>query len=360
MSTDHTIQHFESGADSQTFTMSDPGQAAGENIATGLRVFRAATFKDSRGRQKTWSAADLVTMASNFKTLLDRNIFTKVPVRVDHEGSAKSVVGWLKNVHAAGEWLMADVEFTEPDALAKFTRGTYGPRSLEVGTYETNGETPERFYPTVMGLAFVDIPAVEGLHGKQTDTSVFSIVEEPMPELHVFKVAGADQSDYAKVQAYIADLEAKVAAKPAEFIFKLNGADDINDFAKVQAHVVALEKQVDEHVLGDRRSFVKALVTEGKMAAPQAESMTKLVEGMSPDQFTQFQAGYANAPALSLFQRHTDGITNPNGDADSTKAADLKTAEAQVDMLRRSGRFDNGALEKTEAFRKLTALKTAQ
>jgi len=139
------------------------GSLAGSTgMIQNKKIFRAGTFKDSLGRERTWSVADLKAIAANYQALRQSNIFPSVPVRIDHSWSARDVVGWIESVWVDGEYLMANLAMTEPDAFNKWQRGTLGPVSSEIGPYETNdGDT---FSPVLLGLAFVDIPAVEGLY----------------------------------------------------------------------------------------------------------------------------------------------------------------------------------------------------
>ena len=103
-------------------------------------------------------------MVANFETLRERGLLVDVPVREDHTQTIGNVKGYFTAMRTDGDFLYADIEFTEPDGAEKYNRGTYRGRSIEIGTYETNGADPEEFAPAVMGLAFVDIGAVEGLY----------------------------------------------------------------------------------------------------------------------------------------------------------------------------------------------------
>lgn len=139
----------------------DPAMAPGHVIA-GMRIFRVGSFKNSDGESTKWTSADLHQMVENFNALKDDGTFPHVPVRENHGRDVRSVVGYFTALRVEGKFLVADLEITEPTAADRYTRGTYRARSLEVGTYETNKGVA--YYPTVMGLAFCDIPAVEGLY----------------------------------------------------------------------------------------------------------------------------------------------------------------------------------------------------
>jgi hypothetical protein len=134
----------------------------GTYIIHGKKVFRAGTFKDSRGVQRTWTTDQLDQMVANFHALRTTGALVGVPLRVDHSFSARDLVGWISDLYLIGEYVHADLHFTEPDAYRKWQTGTYEPVSAEVAPYETNNG--DIFTPTLIGVAFVDIPAVEGLY----------------------------------------------------------------------------------------------------------------------------------------------------------------------------------------------------
>lgn len=136
-----------------------------------LPIFRSGTFRDSMGVQHTWEPEHLEQMVFHYNLLKDRGIFPNVPVRDGHPGifgNGGAVIGYISDIRhdqAAGQ-IVADVEVTEPDAQGKLERGTFRARSAEIGMYETNDEAV--FWPVLMGFAFVDIPAVEGLYSKDS------------------------------------------------------------------------------------------------------------------------------------------------------------------------------------------------
>lgn len=133
----------------------------GTFIIHGKKIFKAGTFKDSTGREHTWTTADLDKIVDHYHTLRRENALTSVPVRVDHSFTARDLVGWISDVYRLGEFLHADLHLTESEAFFKWARGTFEPVSAEIAAYETNNG--DVFTPTLVGVAFVDVPAVEGL-----------------------------------------------------------------------------------------------------------------------------------------------------------------------------------------------------
>ena len=138
------------------------------NSVIGLRIFRAGSFADSAGVRRRYTRADLSKMADNYNLLKEKDILPHVPVREDHTRSIKSVVGYFTAVRVEGNFLVADIEFTEAPAVAKYTSGTYRARSAEVGEYTDNDGN--EYSPCILGVAFCDIPAVEGLYAAQIET----------------------------------------------------------------------------------------------------------------------------------------------------------------------------------------------
>ncbi len=136
--------------------------ARGTNVVHGKKIFRAGTFKDSKGVLHTWTVEQLDQVVANFNHLREHNLLAGVPVRVDHTFSARDVVGWVSDLKREGEFLLGDLHFTESSAFSKWDNGTFEPVSSELAPYETNDG--DIYYPTLIGVAFVDIPAVEGLY----------------------------------------------------------------------------------------------------------------------------------------------------------------------------------------------------
>jgi len=374
----------------------------GTRIIKGMRVFKTGQFSDSRGIVRNWTSEMLDLMVSNFRTLHDGGTFPNVPVRVNHSPDMNSVVGYITNLYRDSTdpaFLLGDIELTEPDAYAKWQRGTFRSRSLEVGTYSTN--TDNTYWPTVMGLAFVDIPAVEGLHSKgdtSTDLSHFSqsirdthipVKENPVT-LEEWIAAGRTAESWGAACTYAAQVEAdEAAAREADFLsacnyaaaldahaanaqalglvaaheahiippatFRINGAEAPNIEA-VQGHITALETFRAETIANARSAFVVDLATHGRIAATQVDSMKALVATMGDAQYEAFTAAYKDAPAASLFQQHGTQSpgTHPGGDS---VAAEIETLEEIVATHRRAGVTED-ALKGNASFQRLQTLKS--
>lgn len=330
----------------------------GTGTVAGLRIFKAGTFKDSMGVVRTWTPEHLAQMVTNFTILRDSNVFPNVPLRADHRNSINSVVGYFTGMRTDGQYLYADMEFTEPEGFARFQRKTYRGRSAEVGFYESNDEA--LYWPTILGTAFVDVPAVEGLYSRlNTDPAVpFAVISDKEstkmapPQITTFRVNGAETSDFGAVQAHIAALEAN--ASKASMKFTVQGKET-NDFAAVQTHITALETAATEQRDLNRREYVKGLVIANKLTAPQEKFMADLAVDMTAEKFTEFKASYDAAPVVPIFGSHARTVTNPTGESTSTDDA-IQTAQDVVAMHRRGGMSEE-QIKQTKSYQTLEALR---
>jgi hypothetical protein len=361
---------------------------------SGLRIFKTGTFTDAYGMEWTWEDAHLEQMVFHYKLLRDNDVLPNVPVRADHDRSVNSVIGYLGEVYredGAENFLAADIEITEPDAWEKWERGTYRSRSLEIGMYETNNGA--MYFPVVLGLAFVDLPAVEGLYGRSGRRSTaFSLVDDkeqsvaeetetppegqtpgqteqtPPPEGQAPPAGPASGGGEAEstgnerppAESQNPPQTAEGTGTPATQVhsFRLHG-QATNDFAAVQRHIETLESTVREQVQAGRSAFVQTLASENKIAASQIEGMTALAQGMSDTQFAEFQKLYAEAPASSLFAQHAAGGGGTPTPAGAEGPSDVEIAEETVINHRRSG-MPEDQVKATASYQKLVAAGKAE
>lgn len=364
----------------------------------GLRIFKAGTFKDSLGIERTWTSIHLDQMVLHFNYLAGNDIFPNVPVRKDHSYSVEDVVGWITKVYKDPDddiFLCCDMELVDAEAYEAWEGGKYRNRSLEVGEYETNDG--EVYWPTIMGVAFVDIPAVEGLHSRGTSDAFFTeahVKEDKTPMDHdtfmraCAYAAWVDAANYAKalddwsraatyaaaldqwanaanfaqglsdaglLDAFTASQTQADHGRNGNHSFRVNGTHT-NDFSAVQRHIDALEATQKEARASYRTGYVESLVTDGKITPAMKDNFTKLVLGMTDDAFKDFSAGYDAAPKLSIFENHGGGNGDPGqGAGQSDPSEDLVILQEIVDNL--SVSMDHDKLVKTSAYQKLQAAK---
>lgn len=340
----------------------------GTGFVKGVRIFKAGTFRDSMGVQDTWTTEHLVAIVAHFNMFRDNGLFAQVPVRRDHSMSIDKVIGYFQDARVEGSFLVADLEITEPDAMDKFGRGTFRNRSSEIGFYRTNNE--ELYWPVLLGVAFVDIPAVEGLdfgknaEGKpdkiftyvsQNSLEESAVADQPSPTQqppapaaapapHQFTVAGKAVTDVAQVQEYINGLEAAAAVSATE--------------------VTTLRKFRDETMAEGRKAFCDQLATDGKILAAMLPGLIPLAQGMNDEQFAQFKESYDKMEKLSLLSTHA-GATNADGTSgggvpvsQASTPTEIETAEEIIAMWRRQGK-DDKFIENTKVFKSLAALRAA-
>lgn len=326
-----------------------------------FKVFKSGTFKDSARIERTWTDDDLKQMVGHFGLLRGLNIVPNVPVRKNHGRSIDDVIGYIESLTFENGYLLADIVFTEPDAANKFERGTFRNRSLEVGGYETNDES--FYYPTVLGLAFVDLPAVEGLFNQGNEPVTTILLEDyEMADDNSSTDDNDDQEtqdqDWLAAASYAQGLE-DAARNFAPKTFTVNGASESN-YTAVQAHIEQLEAFRTESISAGRTGFVDQLVAGNKLPAPQAETMKTLVETFTSDQFDAFKASYEAAPANTLFEKHGDGegtVTNPDGDTDTDPAKDQYEVDAEVVSMHKKSGMPEEQIHNTDSYKRMVAFE---
>jgi hypothetical protein len=368
----------------------------GTHVISGIRIFKAGTFADSMGIVRTWSPEHLDQMVLHYNLLKQGGYLPNVPIREDHSFSVRGVCGYFMSVYrdaSDDQFLAADIEITEPDAFEKWQRGTYRSRSLEIGVYETNGEEPAMYFPVIMGLAFVDIPAVEGLHRANSvafPQAISHNKEKTMTDEEKAAWTRAAQyaqalADWERAASYAqacADWEAAVnyaqalndhqtAAQSlgltadhragAPVVFTINGAPTADGTA-VQSHITGLETFRQESINAARQSFVDGLAAHGKIGQPQVESMKALVLTMDDTQYAAFESTYNAQGASSLFGNYGQsaaGGGNPNGQpggGSQTTDEEIATLEEIIATHGRAGKTQE-QIEAMPSFKKLTDLK---
>lgn len=349
-------------------------QPDGTAIIRGVEVFRTGTFRDSMGDQNTWSSIHLQQLVQHFELLRDGNIFENVPVRRDHSISIDKVMGYFEKLYVEGEILKADLHITDTSQIEKFRNKTFRSVSFELGMYITNDE--EAYWPVAFGVAYVDVPAVEGLHNKELTLSYFSRSTEPNKENPIvsgtnstgdlaparpvtFRIKGVDTSDHAAVQAHINELE----QRPAQVAtFRVSG-NETTDVAFVQSHIETLETLVTDAADSARREFVSKLAAEKKIVAAQVAPMQEMVVEMSTKQYDSFVKSYEAAPALGILQEHGTGAnesgSKPAGGTGSERGPldGQELLEAQIKQHKLAGLTDE-QITKTKAYQRLQTLKS--
>ncbi len=340
----------------------------GTSIVRGVEIFKSGTFRDSWGDQHTWTPDHLKQMVSNFNILLSNDIFPNVPSRRDHSSSIDKVMGYFDKVYTDGVKLFADIHITEPSDVDKLARGTYRSRSLEVGMYIDNSEAA--YWPVIFGVAWVDIPAVEGLHNKSINASFFSMVNQEESNMSGTAATGTPSAGTLtiQVQSVASDVAppkvdhasatggAPAATAPTPTAtFRINGTV-VTDTAAVQGHIDTLELFAKATNENHRKDFVSGLVKAGKMLAAQEEPTAQFALGLSDDQFKAWSATLVGAPVIPLLAKHGQSTDSPDAGSDSLdpRSDRIAVLKETVAMLHRTMPKDK--VEKSSAFTELAQM----
>jgi hypothetical protein len=342
-------------------------QATGALVLEGVPAFRSGTFRDSMGYQNTWEGMHLRQMLMNWDHLTSTGIFKDVPVRDGHPGwvvmglpGNGKVVGYHSNVRVETltaphdgkdyDYWLVDYEILDEEAAKAIESGLWRNRSAEIGTYKTNDET--EFWPVYMGVAYVDIPAVEGLQfSKDSGVKLLDMIDHSK-ETGVGDVNPTNSTPPAQGEG--AGFFNRDAVKP--FTFSIAGQSTTDPVA-VQQHIQVLEKFQSDLAETARVDFVNGLAKENKIAATQLDGALKFAKGLSADQFEDYKAMWADAPASSLLSNHGQTVTNADNSTNgggATAVDSLDIARQTVASFKQAG-LSRAHIEQTPSFKALVA-----
>lgn len=360
----------------------------GAHVYEGVAVFRSGTFSDSMGYENTWEDLHMQQMLTNFNHLRDNQIFDDVPVRSGHpgwivngtEGTGK-VVGWhtglrvekLTAPHDGTEYsyLLADYEILDAEAQVNIEKGLWRNRSSEIGTYLTNNKAEH--WPVYMGVAYVDIPAVEGLNFSMPQTGGVApkvyVMFNTGKETHVGDTppVAPQQGTQQVPPASAASTQHGAPAAPATqapvapaHSFTVNG-QPTTDFAAVQAHIASLEQFRTDTTRANRENFVTALAHGNKIPATQLDAYKAHVATMTPEQYESFTKLHGDMEVPSLLAAHSATASNEGGPSQGTQqhataqSARIVQLREQVGMHKSAGTA-RGTIEKMGSYIELKAL----
>lgn len=364
-----------------------------------MPVFRSGSFADSMGYRHNFEQIHMDQMVMHFDMLRARKIFADVPVRDGHAGflirglpGNGKTVGWHTGLRTEDRkspvdgkdytYLLADYDILDEEAKVNIDSGLWRNRSSEIGEYETNDET--MFWPVYMGVAYVDIPAVEGLNGfdkiaelggvatisgfakGQEDRNFICLLEKEIP---VGDKPGTDAGSTPPVAPPVAPPvvvppQPIAAASPpaATHSFTIQGAAT-TDFGAVQRHISALEQFQVETREQSRKDFVASLAAGDapKITQPQVAAQTEVALMLDDNQYAKWKASWDAAPSSSLLAVHGSdhgqgGSTDPAQTADQKLLDDISIQEDIVRNHTRNG-VSPESLKKLPSFVKLQELK---
>jgi len=384
---DNTIDFASNGVK----TYRKGGDPNGPLMVEGMPIFRSGTFRNSWGEATSWTDFHINQMVANFNNLKDSGIFADVPVRSSHpepwfRNSTDEVIGYVTSLTAAKRnhpatgvehnYLLANYEVTDPAAAAKIEKKTYRNRSAEVGMYVDNTEA--EYYPVLMGFAYVDISAVEGLNfGKHADIRRYALDEEGVlvgdanntdeteeevvtPESDVDETPDDEIVDEEEVTEEVSDetpeetpvteetppaTSTNSASSTVTDSFSVNFAGrTITSAAEAQALIDSLSGVVVE----DRNQYVNRMFSSGRITAGMKDGLAEFTAGLSIDQWGQFRRIFEDSPVVPAIAFRT-------GTPDESSNEEVKELSQVVEHLTRA--LGEERVKETPSYQRLQVIK---
>lgn len=360
----------------------EQGETVNAFMIEGKAIFRSGTFSDSMGFEHTWEPLHINQMVDHDALLRGRGLFEDIPVRKGHpdwgglfsdpvRNAMDELIGYMSNLRAEERtnptdgntytYLLADLEILEENAIKNIKSGLWRNVSAEISTFVTNGNA--EYWPVMYGVAYVDIPAVEGLksqHSRAADRFSIILEEDMAPEPKAPSVnEDAKTSDHGK------------APSASPFSFSIGGKST-SDYAAVQAHINSIEKSNDElkqsnegleqfrteSIDASKVAFVKGLVTDNKIPATSEEAYIAYARSLADmDQYNAWKGLEETKPAMQIAQPQAAGFSHSveqttEEEAKEARVSTLKGIVAQHSM----GKMTREQILETASYKELKTL----
>jgi len=285
-----------------------------------VEVFRAGRWADSAGRETEYTREDLERMAAAHAELADR---FDAPVKLGHgreqdllSADGLPAAGWLHNIRAAGDSLLADIKDIPKKVYDIMRAGGFRKRSLEV-LHNFRIEDDGRVYPHVVaGLALLGakLPALS-----LSDIRNFYTLEESgadypysFEDVITGKTNGGEEPMDQKLE--------ELAAKIDELAAKLDSLAERLDALEVEeaaGEPGAVEDAAPAADPSDAAEFMKHLAKKMPPAdrAPFVLHFERL-SGAARTEFGEFVRSLPDAAELAEYGRHSGdarGAGEPDG-----------------------------------------------
>lgn len=339
----------------------------------GAAVFRSGTFRDMYGDQTTWESMHITQMVANFNMLRNGNVFPDVPVRDGHQGmflgglpGNGKLVGYhtqltsakLKGPHDGEEYdyLLADYEILDPQAAYNVESGLWRNKSAEIIRYRSNNEA--EYWPVYGGVAFVDIPAVEGLKFSSNNgsagtarTQFFVYMDKELSVSQPTQTSGGNGTG----------LPFQVGL-PTQHVFSVNGAQ-VQDYAAVQNHINVLEQFRTEVTDNNRASFVNSLAVANRIPVTEVDKTLAFARTLTTEQFSAWQETYSvgqqGAPTVTpALGPIANGVTGTPTAATGQVDSKFSTALGVVAGMKSAG-IPKAQIEAGQSYKLLLAANMA-
>jgi uncharacterized protein YbjQ (UPF0145 family) len=272
-------------------------------LLKGIEAFKAGTW---RGR--TYTVENLEEMAANFKSLRDENLL-EPPMKVDHSESARDQIGWIDNLYVEGDALLADVLFTEKDAMEKVKRGTWKKVSAEIYSNYKEEANGRNYGMVFRALSIVSIPQLKSIKGIVLNSEFIEdevkieMTEEQMKALLDEKLGGLGENkiDFSELSTNLLDGFKSFYSEEVE-TYKEQAKQAKEDAA-------AMAKAVKANAIANE---VKEYSEAGKIVPAQEEALTELLGSFSEEQ-------------KELFSKFMENVSDVDVEGEQSKFSEDKT-----------------------------------
>lgn len=313
---------------------------------TDMPIFRSGTFRDSMGFQHTWEDLHLAQMVSNFELLKSRGYFPDPPVRKGHgslfHDSMDGLIGYVNALRTEKKtspidgkeytYILANFDILDADAQQKIENGLWRHKSAEIGFYLNNDDA--EFWPVMMGFAYVDIPAVEGLNFSKMPGvgSTHSVMFEKEAPVTTSTGDTSQQNGNPATNGSGQTPPPAAPQQPAPHTFSVAG-QPCSDYAAVQAHIKMLEEFRSETMTSARKNFVSQLAKDNKILASQVTELEEFALDLSDAQYSKWTKSFEAAPSMSLLGNQVQGTSNHSG-TNGQQTAQEKQNEIDLGIIR--------------------------
>ncbi len=291
---------------SQTPTKKSINASKEGKILKNVEIFKSGIY---RGIQFKNSGLD--KMVANFYYLKAFNVFPNVPVRADHPSGGffgggnivDNIGGYIKDIKRKGNKLIADFRITSEKMWNKIIEGSYVSRSAEIGTYDDNNGVI--YSPILYGVAWVDIPQVEGLSptfNYSRNNKNFELInlnaimnmpnEKEFPPVKEEKKEENLSIKKEEVKKEKKEVEIKEEKKEIKEHNKLkeNSMKTMEkEFPKEAKELKALREEKKVLLLKERETFVDLMEKEGKILPAQVKDEKVFVKDLTEEQFNKYK-----------------------------------------------------------------------
>ncbi|UTN91173.1 capsid maturation protease [Gordonia phage PokyPuppy] len=358
-------------------------------IIEGKPIFRSGTFSDSMGIEHTWETLHMNQMVDHASLLSSRGIFEDVPVRKGHpdwgglfsdpvRNAMDELIGYMGNFRteervnpADGQtytYLLADLEILEETAIKNIKSGLWRNVSAEISTFVTNGNA--EYWPVMYGVAYVDIPAVEGLKAQHSKAAnQFSIIlEEDMgatpnnPNPPVPDETGGSENQN---QQGSSNHSAPAPTQQTAFAFSIGGKQTTN-FSEVQAHIntietenVSLNQFKRESVEAGRAAFVKSLVESNRVPASEEQKFLDYAKKQDDESFAEWKSMMEAIPVMGIATPQGAGFSQSHEQTNQTdaKAERIDVLKSIVSAHKLGNRMTTAQIMEQSSYKELLQLE---